>query len=225
MDYDALIERLLDYFSTGRFEAEVTMAKTEFFEMTGGRTDNPAYFEERMCQFLDWYVFSRPLSSHDMPPVQMALHCIDFDADEAERQCYNNLAEAKHSLFEYVKVSNKGIHVKDLFDGTKVTLRLSPPVHGFHGEEIFEARIIPHDGAYVFAKGLCFHPPQTKKFILKQVKRVRKLGPEAREELMLRFLGMRYRHDQYKHLPLDKVYSLDSDSWFAVPAMRTAFDR
>ena len=45
---------------------------------------------------------------------------------------------------------------------------------------------------------------------LKEVKKVRHLDVSQQEELMFRLLKMRYRHEQYRHIRVDYIYSNDS---------------
>ena len=210
MNFEPFIERILKYFTGPQFLAEVTDAKREFFEEAGIVDEKTDYFESRMQQFLDWYIFTRELSKLHLTPVQMMVEHPPIDVAHEDLAIYENLAQTRHSLFEFLRSRGRDVTVVDLFKDKKVVLKESPVLAGFNAEEVFEARIIPFQNNFFFAPGFCFHPPDVKKFILKEVKKVRHLDVSQQEELMFRLLKMRYRHEQYRHIRVDYIYSNDS---------------
>lgn len=210
MIYDGLIEKMLEYFAGPVYLDEVTGAKREFFEQAGIVDDDSAHFEVRMAQFLDWYLFTRELSKDHITPVQLALAKPLLKLDEQEHAQLEQLARVHHSLFEFEKSRQNMIYLNDLFTRKRIIIQDSNISGGFNQDEIFEARIIPHGDSFVFAKGFCFHPPEAKKFILKEIKKVRHLDKIQQEALMLRLFKMRYKFEQYKHIKLEFIYNNDS---------------
>lgn len=208
--YDGVLEKLLHRYTAGNFRKEIAEAKREFFEDAGILNEEANNFELRMSQFLDWYLFTRELSEYHMPPVQLALHDSELNWSEVERLLIGNLSECCHSLFEFLKSKGNDIYVKDLFNGKKYVLKDSEVNVGFNHDEVFEARLLPYESNFVFAKGFCFHPSEVRKFILKEVKKVKRLTKVDRDALMLRLLKMRYKHEQYGHIRLDYIYTNDS---------------
>lgn len=208
--YEPLLEKMTQHFTSDQFGQEVVSAKRDFFESAGILNDESSDFELRMSQFLDWYLFTRELSDHQVSPVKYALYDKGIDWTESEKQLVDNLEGAKHSLFEYIKNKGNDIYVKDLFAGKKVIVKDSPITMGFSKEEVFEARLLPLEDNFVFTKGFCFHPAEAKKFILKEIKKVKKLSQVDKEALMLRLLKMRYKHEQYGHIRLDYIYTNDA---------------
>jgi hypothetical protein len=210
MMYDQCMELLLGHFASGAYSGEVTEAKREFFEQAGIVDEDSAHFEVRMAQFLDWYIFSRELSREHLTPIQYVLDKPPFEVTEETRPYFEDMSNIKHSLYEFVKIKGTDITVRDLFEGKKITLKDSAVSAGFSPDEIFEARIIPSAQNNTFAKGFCFHPPEAKGFILKEIKKVKNLDKGQREALMLRLLKMRYKFEQYKHIRLEFIYTNDS---------------
>lgn len=208
MIYEQVVEKLLKVFAGEEYLGEIVEAKKEFFEDAGILNDESSQFELRMTQFLDWYLLSRELSQHQVPPVALALH-VDLGFSQEEQQLIENLNEVRHSIFEFLKNKNGDIYVKDLFSDKKYILKNSLVDLGFNHDELFEARIIPYGDNYLFAKGFCFHPTEAKKFIVKEIKKVKKLSKEDQEALILRLLKMRYKHEQYAHIRLDYIYTND----------------
>ena len=210
MIYDGLIEKVLHRYTMKPFDKEVAEAKREFFENAGILNEESEHFEMRMAQFLDWYTFTRELSEFHVAPVRYALHDSEFVTSDRERIQLQSLCNSHHGIFEYLKSKGSDIYVKDLFLGKKFVLRGSEVNFGFNADELFEARLLPVEDNFVFAKGFCFHPTEARKFILKEIKKVRKLEQVDRDALILRLHKMRYKHEQYRHIRIEYIYTNDS---------------
>lgn len=209
MSYESLIERLIAYFTGPKFVKDISAAKREFFDDAGIMDEATPDFEVRMTQFLDWYLFSRGLHQVHLTPSQYALQISDFKMEPSERPAFENLANVRHSLFDFNRVRGSDIYVQDLFSDEEIVIRNSDVRIGFNRDEIFDARLIPNGEERVFAKGFCFHPVEASRFITGEIKKLRKASDEEREILMLRLLKMRYKYDQYRHLKLDFIYTTE----------------
>ncbi len=210
MTLDEYLEKLVLYYTGNEFTEEVKLAKAEFFERAGIVDEHDASFDVRMSQFLDWYVFSRPLSSLQKTPIEVAGGNGGFLKLEDEFKWLAILSHTKHSLFEFIKIKNEDVYIKDIMAGKKIIIKKSPIVVGFSPDEIFDARLIPVNDSFVFTKGFCFHPPGARKYITKEIKRVKKLENSEKEQMMLKLLKMRYRFEQYKHVEVTQIYTDDS---------------
>src|SRR5262249_45584382 len=159
----------------------------------------------------DWYLFTRRMSNTGRVTVEMVLDEPSYKIREDERSAYLNLRNSRHSIFEFLKLKKEDVHIRDLFTSFKYVIQKSRINVGFNKEEYFEARLIPHDGGFVFSSSFCFHPAAVSKFILKEIKRVNKLPEEeqagAREELISRLFKMKHKHEQYRHLDIHNIYS------------------
>lgn len=206
--YDELMDRLTLYFTGDDYRTDVTTAKKEFFDEAGVMDEESQAFEMRMTQFLEWYLFTRPLASAGITPAQYALQLEEFEMTPEERPAFENLANMRHSMFEFLKIRGDDIYIKDLFLNKKIIIHNSPIRIGFSREEIFDARLIPDGENFHFSKAFAFHPAEASKYILSEVKKLRKLEDRPQEEaFMLRLLKMRYKYEQYRHLKLEYVYT------------------
>lgn len=206
--FDELIDRLTVFFTGDRFRDDVAKAKKEFFDEAGVMDEENEAFEMRMTQFLEWYLFTRKLTDVGLPPAQYALQLEDFEMTSEERPAFENLAVTRHSLFEFLKVRGDDIHIRDLFLDKKIVIPGSIIRIGFNRDEIFDARLIPEGENFHFSRAFAFHPSEASKYIMTEVKKLRKSGTEdEREGFMLRLLKMRYKYEQYRHLKLDYVYT------------------
>ncbi len=209
--YSDLTEKLMQFYTSGEYHEEAIRAKTQFNEYAGVFDEAASNFEMKLAQFVDWYLFSRPLRNVGMPPIALQVEREVMPSEEDEKTYLINLSNNRHSLFEFIKIAKDDLHVRDLFSGYKLTIKDSPVVHGFDSAEPFEGRLIPHGDSFIFASAFCFHPKEATKYIQSEVKRVKKLPdddrPKAREELLLRLFRMRHKYDQYSHVAVDEIYT------------------
>lgn len=214
MNYEPYIDKLMQHYTGASYLPEVKAAKEDFFEKAGTFDETTPDFELKMAQFTDWYLFTRPMSGSGRVSIEMVLDDPQFRVSDGERSLYLNLRNSLHSLFEFLKLKGEDVHIRDLFTGFKYVIRQSRVTQGFNTDEYFEARLIPHEGGFVFSSLFCFHPAPVSKFILKEIKRVNKLPEEeqalAREELISRLFRMKNKHEQYSHLDIHSIYSNDS---------------
>lgn len=205
--YEILIDKILNHFVKGVYQDELLIAKKEFFENSGTLDENSEHFESRMSQFYDWYFFTRELAGHVKTPLEACTLERELRFDDSELKLLEVLKEHRHSLFEFIKLKGSDVYLRDLLADKKIVVKQSPWVYGFDPDEIFEARLIPHEGSWVFARGFCFHPESAKKFILSEVKKHRKDPDLNVDQLMLRLVKMRYKFEQYRHVKPEMIYS------------------
>jgi hypothetical protein len=214
MNYEPYVDRLMQHYTGARYMSEVQAAKEDFFEKAGTFDEASADFELKMAQFTDWYLFARKMSQSGRVAIEMVLDDPQFGLSEQDRPFFLNLRNSRHSLFEFLKLKNDDVHIRDLFTGFKYVIRQSRVTQGFNKDEYFEARLVPFDGGFVFSSAFCFHPAVVSKFILKEIKRINKLSEEeqaqAREDLIARLFKMKHKHEQYRHLDVHQIYSNES---------------
>jgi hypothetical protein len=205
--YHELIDRLIVHYTGAGFATEVLDAKREFFDEAGVMDEENIFFEMRVTQFLEWYLFSRPMIANLLTPSQSALTEKIFEKSQSEFIQFQNLSKIKHSLFEFQKIRGDDVFIKDLFTGEKIVIQKSPIQIGFSREEIFDARLIPDGDQYQFTRAFAFHPAEATDYILDEVKKVQRADFVLQDILMLRLLKMRYKYEQYRHLKLEHVYT------------------
>lgn len=204
---EKLIERILNHFVSEKFADELAMAKKEFFENAGTLDENSEHFESRMAQFYDWYFFTRELKGYGQTPLDACVMERELRFTDDELKTLEVLKKHRHGIFEFIKIKNGDVYIKDLLANKKLVVKESPYVFGFDPDELFEVRLIPNGDSFLFAKGFCFHPESAKKFILSEVKRHRKDPDLNPDDLMLRLIKMRYKFEQYKHVRPEMIYS------------------
>lgn len=207
LDYEIAVDKILQHFAGDKFRKEIIKAKKEFFDNAGILDENSEQYELRMAQFFDWYFFTRDLSGYAQTPLESAHLERELRFSPEELDVIERLKNHRHSLFEFKKIKDRSVYLKDLVRNEKIIVKNSPWIYGFDENEIIEARLIPSGDSYIFTKGMCFHPKEVKKFILSEVKKHRKDPDLNPEDLMLRLLKMRYKFDQYRHVSLGRIYT------------------
>jgi hypothetical protein len=208
MIFEEVLDRLLTLYTSDEYSDEILKAKVEFFERSVPSVDDDtAQFNLRMSQFLDWYLFSRKLTGPALSPIEYALQDKQFPKRDSDTEHFKSLLNATHSVFEYLKSKDNDIYIRDLFSGNKIVVKNSEVNAGFNKDDVFSVRIIPHGDSYVFAKGFCFHPPEARKYILKEIKLHKNTSHEEKEKLLLKLLRMKNKVDQYKHILPKFIYT------------------
>ncbi len=205
-EYHKLIDKILQFFAGDQFQDEIRLAKREFFENSSVFDETSSHFELRMSQFFDWYFFTRKLRGYDCTPVEAALLPRELKYTPDEVNMIGILKLHRNSIFEYVKTKGTDLCIKDLITDKKIWVKESPFLNGFSSVELFQVRIVPIGDNYIFMRGFCFHPPESRKFILKEVKRHQKNADLSVEKLLLKLVKMRYKYEQYKHVNIDMIY-------------------
>ncbi|MEM7647315.1 MAG: hypothetical protein AAF203_10425 [Pseudomonadota bacterium] len=211
MNYGEAIEKLSVYFSSPQYEAEVLSAKREFFGEVGVDDKESDRYEQWMNIFFDWYLFTRPISGTSLPPSKYALEIDEFQQLHGdEKRVFMNLANSEHSLLQFIKVKGDFVFFKDLFRKRKVKVVNNEFVLTLEKGDICDARLIPDEEHFFFTKGFCNHPLEANKFILKEVKALKKSEQEQQQAFQLELLRMFFKMEQYSHLKCDQIYTRDS---------------
>jgi len=211
ISYDELIDDLMLHFSQPPHDGEAQVAKNEFHKLVGIFDEDAVDLGNKINLFIDWYIFSRPMSQRGESPIKTLDGQSDWPIRKDLLPFASQALASKASLFELIKVKGEDLYVKDLFSDYKMVMKKSPFTIGFSKNEIFSARIFPYEDTFMFSKSFCIHPVEAQKYILKEIKKIKKMKLEdqyaAREDLIFRLLKMRFKIDQYKHLKIQEIYA------------------
>jgi len=210
--YKKYLEPIIEEFTAGEFYREVYLAKQEYFEKTGVVYEDDREFEQRMCIFMDWYIFNRDLPNVDLPPIKYYFRKHREQFSNEELNIYKDLCATIHSVFRLKRTTwnKKGLVIQDLFSKNTYTV-MDPDINrGFSRGDIFESRIIPFKEKYEFSNGFCFHPIEMKSFILKEIKKVRFHKEARKTKLILQLSSMKLKHTRFQHIDVRHIYTFNS---------------
>ncbi len=206
------LDPIVHQFTTGDFFAEVFKAKEEYFERAGVVYEDDPEFEQRMQLFLDWYIFDRDLPRFDLPPIQFNYRQNEKTWTEDERAIQKDMCSSVHSLFEMKRSAlfSKDIIVQDLFSKKNYTVKDPQFRDAFARGDLFEARLIPYMGNYSFSNGFCFHPRETRSFILGEIQKIRHQDHSRHLKFILHLAGIKLKHTRFAHIDVSHIYSENS---------------
>lgn len=214
MNYDVFkdcLQKLIRYYTGTEFVTELNAAKKEYFDNTGSLDENKPNYNLRMHQFYEWYFLTRPLKSYMKTPLAVCDQHRDLRLTEDDLNTIEILKNThQHSLFEYIKIKNSTIFVKNLLTNKKVEIEQGNLVFGFDSKEFFQARVVEIDKKKYFLDSFCFHPESSQKFILSEIKVLQKNSDLNLEDFLLRLNKMRYKFEQYKHVKPELIYTNDN---------------
>ncbi|MBI5542385.1 MAG: hypothetical protein HY901_00735 [Deltaproteobacteria bacterium] len=207
--YQEQLDALIAFASSDRFKDELLKAKAEYFAGTGEVFEDDRSFEMRMASFLDYHVFDRVLPEHSKTPAQVFL----LESGEIPQEALavrRGLVETRHSLWEVRKLSKDLVRLRGLFDGKDVDVFERRQPTGLKKGDLIEARLIPVGGRYLFSSAFCFHPPEAKKPIAKELKRRRKEEPGfSTRDFIWAASKMRLKWERYRNIAVTDIYAFD----------------
>ncbi len=210
--YQKYLEPIIEDFTTGEYYREVYNAKLEYFDKAGIVYEDDSEFEQRMCIFMDWYIFDRDLPGVDLPPIKYYFRKNKDRFSSEELNIYRDFCSTVHSVFRLKRFTftRKGLVVVDLFSNKSHTVTDSEINRGFARGDIFEARIIPFKGGFEFSRGFCFHPAEVESFITGEVKKVRFQDKSRQTKLILQLSAMKLKHLRFPHIDIRQIYRFES---------------
>ncbi|OFZ53690.1 MAG: hypothetical protein A2428_17365 [Bdellovibrionales bacterium RIFOXYC1_FULL_54_43] len=210
--YQKYLEPIIEEFSTGEYYREVYEAKQEYFEKAGVVYEDDVEFEQRMCIFMDWYIFDRDLPGVDLPPIKYYFRKNKDRFSNEELNIYRDFCSTIHSIFRVKRFTwnRKGFVVVDLFSNKTYKVTDSEINLGFARGDIFEARIIPFKGCFEFSRGFCFHPVEMESFILGEIKKVRSQEKKIQTKLILQLAAMKLKRLRFQHIDIRHIYTFNS---------------
>ena len=200
----------LTAFATGEARREdLLAAKADYFQKTGEVFEDDKIFEARMAGFLDHYLFDRVLPLTGMTPAQeFAQLKRAQDADQAGM--YEAFTRTVHGLFQVRKLGKGYVRLRELFSGKDHDVSERRTMAGLEKGDLLEARLIPCDGTLLFSQAFTFHPRETSKAILAEVKRRKKKEPErAPVELTWECAKRAVKAERYRQLPVERIYDFE----------------
>ncbi len=210
--YQKYLEPVIEDFTTGEYYREVYQAKQEYFHKAGIVYEDDPEFEQRMCIFMDWYLFDRDLPGVDLPPIRYYFRKNKQRFSHEELTVYQDFCRTIHSIFRLKSFAwnRKKFTIVDLFSKKTHAVIDSEMSHGFARGDIFEARLIPFQGANELSRGFCFHPAEVQSFILSEVKKVRFQDKSRQTKLVLQLASMKLKHSRFPHIDIHHIYKLES---------------
>lgn len=210
LPYQPYLDELIAHASSEERKPDLLAAKAEYFQRTGEVFEDDKQFEARMASFLDHYLFDRKRPGSGQTPAEELLQARAAAGDAAELSAFRSFTETVHGLFEVRKVKPGLVRLRELFTGKDFDVTERRHTVGLEKGDVIEARLIPFDGALVFSAAFCFHPREAVKCIKKEVKRRKKVMPDAPAvQLTWEAAKCALKADRYRQIAVDKIYDFE----------------
>jgi len=206
--FQKCLDEIILEFTSGDYYREVYEAKKEYIDNLGKIAEDDQDYENQMDIFMGWYLFDRPLTKHELPPVVLYHRKGAAGFSQELEVIFRAFTQNKHSIFELLKQKGNSFVLKDLAGGEKYEVNDEEFRVGFSRGDLFEARLVPDGKGYVFANGFCFHPKDASKFIELQMKKIREDDPAQKTKLLLKLGHMKNKQKRFPHIDTQHIYTL-----------------
>lgn len=202
-----ILDSLIQHYTQKHYDLEVQNARQVYFENAGVLDESSPGFESRISQYLDWYIFDRPMIQTGHSPL---LHWI---LENPEKKNESEISEATlllghpHSVFEVEEVIDGVIKIKCLGTESEWSLELGSWAKSFDPKSLFEGRIFSTPKGNRLSSSVCFHSSDARAFIEKNLKQIEPEDFSKRKKLMLALMKAKYKYEHSRSLKVQDVYS------------------
>jgi hypothetical protein len=210
MNYAEMHERLLAWASAPERQEALLAARKAWFERFGEPHEEDRSYESRMNALLDFYLFDFRPDGVDttLEAFLRAGGGSALPTDELAR--FRELSGNLHSLFEVRRLKPGQVRLRDVVTGEDHEVVERRAMAGVTRGDLLEARLVPVSGRLHFSGAFLYHPPEARKAILAEVKRLRKeAGRRGRPDvpaLLARLSRMAFKLERYRNVKVESIY-------------------
>ncbi len=206
--FESVLDELVQRVSQLR-GGELEAARSNYFRVAGEPfLDEPSY-ESRLQNFVEWYIFDRPMAD-GLTPYEGFM--ADPQIAAADKQAFLPFRDQLHRLFQILRLVDGGMSVKDLW--TEKTYRVDMDVTaGYETKGVAELRLVPWEGGFRLTHTNVYHMKTCGRYIRKRAKALRKAKlveawiPFVFQAGALQLKAQRYRHVDAKTIYLELLES------------------
>ncbi|HEU4382234.1 MAG TPA: hypothetical protein VFR85_01925 [Anaeromyxobacteraceae bacterium] len=209
MSYAEMHERLLAWASAEERKGALMAARAAYFERFGEPHEDDRSYESRMNAMHDFYLYDfRPDGVDSTLEAFLRAGGGGLPADDLAR--FRELSGNVHSLFEVRRLKPGEVRLRDVLTGQDHDVVERRAMVGVSKGDLLEARLVPVAGRLHFSGALLYHPPQARKAILAEVKRLRKeAGRRGRPDaaaFLARLSRMAFKLERYRNVRVESIY-------------------
>jgi len=208
-----LHDRLLAWAGAEQRQPWLLEARRTWFARVGEPHEEDKSFEHRMNGLLEHYL-------HDYRPdgtnrtIDLYLRDGAFDLTTDERAQVRDFGRSRRALFEVRKIRPGVMELDEVLGGARHEVVERRAVVALAKGDIFEARLVPHDGKLHFAAAFLYHPREVRRAILKEAKRLVEAAPPGQapdvDEFLAQLSRMALRLERYRNVRVESIYDFDS---------------
>jgi len=211
------IDQLLAWASTQ--VDDIVEAKADYFSKTGGEVhEDDRCYELRMQAFFNWYLFDRVEPKTGQTPIDRYLREKGKELLGEEKNVLIGCTQSKLSLYEYrgrgglfSRPKAGRVRVRDALSAADFDVTERRQMHGLDEGDLFEARLVPVDGAWQFSSSFTYHPREVKRTIQREVKRRKKAGEEIDPRgFAWELEKMSLQAERFRNVTIHAIYNFET---------------
>ena len=214
-------ERLLSWATAEPRKEELLAARRVHFEAYGEPHEEDRSFEPRVNGMLDFYLYDWRPTAGAPTVLERFLEAQAAMLSPEEIAAYSDLARSVHGLFEVRKLHEGGVRLRDVFTDVDHDVTERRQLAGLGKGDLLEARLLPHGDALHFSGGFIYHPPEARKTIMAEVKRLRKQAGKGGTPDVPPFLAqlsrMAFKLERYRNVRLESIYDFSPEARTMTP--------
>ncbi len=203
----ALMERISEDYAEGEPGRLAAEAREAFLVATGRVHEGDRAFDDRMAQFMEWFLLDRALPPGPDTPAERWAADHASDLAPAERTLFLGLVSSHRSLYLLEGTDSAGrLVADDLVYGIRWLVTAPDGLPGVEPGDVFEGRLVGLGGEVHFTAAFCYHPREAAQRIRHHLTRIRDrqlaAGPALLDELMC----LRLQYDRAEGAPVNSIY-------------------
>jgi hypothetical protein len=204
-----LMERISAGYTDGEHGRQAAEAREIFFLATGRVHEGDHSFDDRMAQFMEWFLLDRPLPSSTATPAETWAADHAAGLGSTDRSLLLGLCSSHRSLYCLEGTDGAGrLVADDLLYGIRWLVTAPDGLPGVDLGDVYEGRLLGHGTEVHFTAAFCYHPQEAAQRIRRHMAHVRErrlaVGPSLLDELM----SMRLAYDRAEGAPVNAIYRL-----------------
>lgn len=177
------LEQLFEFVAKNIPSQQIMEAKKEYQKTTGEIYEDDKSYNTRMALFLEWYLLDTCVPGTEKTVLEDIIENNKSSWTPSHLEIYQQISDNIEALFEVKKIKDDSVTVLDLYRDEKYLVDEKDSKLVFRKNDIFQGRIVPHQGKWFFTGNYCFHPDKTHRYIKSDVKPIYKLHMVWKKEL------------------------------------------
>ena len=208
-----LHDRLLAWAGAEERQPWLLEARRTWFARVGEPHEEDKSYEHRMNGLLEHYLYDyRPDGASRTIDLFLRDGAGDFTTDE--RAQVRELGRSLRALFEVRRIRPGLMELDEVLGGARHEVVERRTVVALAKGDLFEARLLPHEGKLHFSAAFLYHPREVRRAILKEAKRLAEEAPPGQapdgDEFLAQLSRMALRLERYRNVRVESIYDFDA---------------
>ncbi len=177
------LEQLFEFIAQHIPAEQIMQAKNEYQQTTGEIYEDDNSYNTRMALFLEWYLLDNYMPGTQRTILENIIEGNQSSWSQSHLEACQDITNNIQALFEVKKVRDNSVTVLDLFKDEKYMVDEDDSKLVFRKNDIFQGRIVPHQGKWNFTGYFCFHPSKAQHYLKDEAKKIYLLQRTWQKEL------------------------------------------